>query len=129
MSGYLMVKHFHMTLAILSLLFFIVRACWAVAGSGLLMRPFVRVAPHVIDTLLLLCGLYLLSFIGIQPFIVAKLIGLVLYIVLGSLAIKRARTTGQKALFAVLAVLVFVYILGAAFKHSPWSWLAPALGA
>jgi len=129
MSGYLMVKHFHMTLAILSLLFFIVRACWAVTGSGLLMRPFVRVAPHVIDTLLLLCGLYLLSFIGMQPFIVAKLIGLVLYIVLGSLAIKRARTVGQKALFAVLAVLVFIYILGAAFKHSPWSWLAPALGA
>ncbi len=125
MPGYLMVKHFHMTFAILSLLFFIVRACWAVSGSAMLSRPFVRIAPHVIDTLLLVCGLYLLSAIGMQAFIVAKLIALVLYILLGTMAIKRARTQGQKALFAILAVLVFIYILGAAFKHSPWSWLTP----
>lgn len=127
MPGYLMVKHFHMTFAILSLLFFIVRACSAVSGSAMLARPLVRIVPHVIDTLLLVCGLYLLSAIGMQPFIVAKLIGLVLYILLGTMAIKRARTSGQKAIFAVLAVLVFVYILGAAFKHSPWSWLTPLL--
>lgn len=129
MPGYLMVKHFHMTFAILSLLFFIVRACWAVSGSAMLARPLVRIVPHVIDTLLLVCGLYLLSAIGMQPFIVAKLIGLVLYIVLGTMAIKRARTSAQKAVFAVLAVMVFLYILGAAFKHSPWSWLTPLLGA
>lgn len=125
MSGYLMVKNIHMTLAILSLLFFITRACWAVSGSARLTRPFVRVMPHVIDTLLLACGLYLLSFIGMQAFILAKLIGLVLYIALGTLAIKRARTPGQKALFAVLAVLVFIYIMGAAILRSPWSWLLP----
>jgi uncharacterized membrane protein SirB2 len=129
MSGYLMVKHSHMTLAILSLLFFIVRAGWSISGSALLTRPFVRIAPHVIDTLLLVCGLYLLAFIGMQAFIVAKLIGLVLYIGLGTMAIKRARTCRQKALFAVLAVLTFVYIMGAAIAHSPWSWLSPVLGA
>lgn len=129
MSGYMMVKHSHMTLAILSLLFFILRAGWAISGSTLLTRPFVRIAPHVIDTLLLACGLYLLSFIGMQSFIVAKLIGLVLYIVLGTMAIKRAQTSGQKAVYAVLAVLTFAYIMGAAIRHSPWSWFSSALGA
>ncbi|AHG63642.1 SirB2 family protein [Advenella mimigardefordensis] len=129
MSGYLMVKHTHMTLAVLSLLFFILRAGWSISGSSLLARPFVRIAPHVIDTLLLACGLYLLSFIGMQTFIVAKLIGLVLYIVLGTMAIKRARTAGQKAIFATLAVLTFAYIMGAAIRHSPWSWFTPMLGA
>ncbi len=124
MSGYLMVKHMHMTFAVLSLLLFVVRAGWAVSGSTMLTRPFFRIAPHVIDTLLLVCGLYLLHFIGMQPFIIAKLIGLVLYIGLGTMAIKRANTSGQKAVFAILAVLVFVYILGAAIRHSPWSWLA-----
>lgn len=129
MSGYLMFKHAHMTLAVLSLLFFILRAGWSISGSALLARPLVRIAPHVIDTLLLVCGLYLLSFIGMQAFIVAKLIGLVLYIALGTMAIKRARTSGQKTIFATLAVLTFIYIMGAAIKHSPWSWFGPALGA
>ncbi|PJX23104.1 regulator SirB [Advenella sp. S44] len=128
MSGYMMVKHSHMTLAVLSLLFFILRAGWAISGSGLLTRPFVRIAPHVIDTLLVACGLYLVFFIGMQPFVVAKLIGLVLYIVLGTMAIKRAPTARQRAVYAVLAVLTFAYIMGAAIRHSPWSWFSATLG-
>ncbi len=58
-----------------------------------------------------------------HPWLVAKLIALVIYIGLGSVAIKRGRTPLQRASAALLAVLVFVYIVGTAIRHHPLSWL------
>ncbi len=124
---YTSLKHLHMTAAGLSILFFILRACWALTGSTLLQRPAVKILPHVIDTILLLCGLALAGMLGaaaMQPWLTAKLFAVVLYIAVGSYAIKYAKTVRTRAMATALAVLIFAYIVGAAIRHSPMSWLA-----
>ncbi|WP_394065109.1 SirB2 family protein [Alcaligenes sp. WGS1538] len=122
---YMAIKHLHMTAAGLSILFFIIRAFWSVSGSALLQNRFVRIAPHVIDTVLLVCGLALAGMLGAaagQPWLITKIVLLVAYIVVGSYAIKRGKTAQSRAWAAVLAVAIFVYIVGVALRHSPGSW-------
>ncbi|NYT68162.1 SirB2 family protein [Pusillimonas noertemannii] len=122
---YLYLKHLHVTAAALSIVFFIIRACWSVQGSPRLQSRFVRIAPHIIDTVLLLAGIYLASVLGWhQPWIAAKIVGLVLYIVVGTMAIKRGKTPAGRAVAAIVAVIIFLYIVGVAITKQPMSWLA-----
>jgi len=123
--SYIFVKHLHVAAAALSILFFIVRACWSVAGSPRLQSRFVRIAPHVIDTVLLVCGFILASMIGPQqPWILAKIIGLVCYVIVGTVAIKRGRTPAARAVAAIVAAAIFAYIVGVAITKQPLSWFA-----
>lgn len=123
--SYLALKHLHTTAAALSLLFFIIRAYWSVIESAALQKKLVRIAPHIIDTVLLVCGVAMAVQIGFfQDWIIAKLIALVLYIVVGTIAIKRGNTPGSRAAAAIIAILIFAYIVGVAITHSPLSWLA-----
>ncbi len=75
------------------------------------------------DTLLLACALYLVAASGQypfqQPWLTAKVLALILYIGLGTMAIKRAPTPGSRGLFALLALLVFGYIVLVAVTRSP----------
>ena len=122
--SYLALKHLHTTAASLSLLFFILRAFWSVTASATLHTKFVRITPHVIDTVLLVCGLAMAWTIGFnQGWIWAKLIALIAYIGVGTVAIKRGKTAGSKAVAALMAVVIFGYIVGVALHRSPWSWL------
>ena len=120
---YLHLKMLHMTLAAVSLLFFVVRAAWSVQGNALMQRRWVRISPHVIDTALLLAGVALMMTLRISPhdtpWLAVKLIGVVVYIGLGAVAIRRRNVWAMLA-----AVLVFLYIAGAAMRHSPLSWFA-----
>ncbi len=88
----------------------------------------VRVLPHVLDTCLLALGVSLMIMLSAwpqqTPWLAAKLSALLLYIVLGSVAIKRGRSPAQKAVFAALAALVFLYMLSVAFSHNPLGFLA-----
>lgn len=123
--SYLALKHLHTTAAALSLLFFVIRAYWSVAESATLNKKFVRIAPHVIDSVLLVCGLAMAFTLGFnQGWIWAKLIALVLYIGVGTMAIKRGKTPAKRAGAAVVAIAIFAYIVGVAIRHNPWSWLA-----
>jgi uncharacterized membrane protein SirB2 len=61
---------------------------------------------------------------GLQPWIVAKLIALALYIGVGTIAIKRGKSAGVRAMAALIAVAIFFYIVGVALAHNPLSWLA-----
>ncbi len=123
--AYLYIKHLHVTAAAISIVFFIIRACWAVQGSPRLQSRFARIAPHIIDTVLLLAGIYLASVVGWhQPWIAAKIVGLVLYIVVGTMAIKRGKTPAGRAMAAIVAVIIFLYIVGVAMTKQPMSWLA-----
>ena len=123
--NYFAIKHLHVTSAVLSILFFIVRAYWSVSGSALLQHRVVKILPHIIDTILLVCGVILASMIGVsQPWILAKIVALVFYIGVGSYAIKRGKTPRSRAIAALIAVAIFAYIVGVALRHSPMSWLA-----
>lgn len=122
---YLYIKHLHATAAIVSIVLFIIRAVWSVKGSPRLQSGFARIAPHIIDTILLLAGIYLASVVGWhQPWIAAKIVGLVLYIGIGTLAIKRGKTPASRAAAAVVAVLIFAHIVSVAVTKQPLGWFA-----
>ncbi|MDT0512492.1 SirB2 family protein [Halomonas sp. LES1] len=128
MENYLVIKHLHITAATLSILFFMLRAVWSVREASLLQARWVRIAPHIIDTLLLTLGVVLMVMLSLwphqHPWLAAKLIALLAYIGLGTVAIKRGRSPATRDMAAVAAVLVFLYMLGAAIRHSALSWLA-----
>lgn len=125
---YLPIKHLHITAATLSLLFFMLRAWWSVREAAVLQARWVRVAPHVIDTTLLLLGVVLMVMLSMwphqHPWLAAKLVALLVYIGLGTVAIKRGSTPRARAIAALAAVATFLYMLGTAIHHSPLSWLA-----
>ncbi|WP_429022481.1 SirB2 family protein [Aeromonas allosaccharophila] len=123
---YPMFKHLHMTLALVSLLLFIYRWSLALVGSDRLQQKWLKILPHINDTFLLLFGVLLAVALqlspGQQPWLMAKLIALVLYIGLGVMALKRPART-QKLVAGVAALAVFGYMVGAAVTKSAWSWL------
>nr|WP_301282569.1 MULTISPECIES: SirB2 family protein [unclassified Halomonas] len=123
---YFLIKHIHMTAAGLSLALFSLRAWWSVRESPQLQRRWVKLLPHLIDTVLLTAGITLMIMLRAwptqHPWLAAKLIGLVAYIVIGTLAIKRGRTPTIRAVASLVAIAIFLYIVGAALSHHPWSW-------
>ncbi len=124
---YTAIKHLHMTAAGLSILFFVIRAYWSVTGSALLHRRAVKIAPHIIDTILLVCGISLtimLGSAGMQPWVLTKLLLLIAYIGVGTFAIKRGKTATTRGIAALIAIAIFAYIIGVAVNHNPGSWFA-----
>jgi uncharacterized membrane protein SirB2 len=59
-----------------------------------------------------------------QPWILAKIVALILYIGVGTIAIKRGKTPATRGAAALVAIAIFVYIVGVAIRHNPMSWLA-----
>ena len=125
---YPMFKHLHMTLALVSLLLFIYRWSLALAGSDRLQQKWLKILPHCIDTLLLISGVALAYHLQQAPFVNspwlgAKLVGLVLYIVAGTFAIKRAPSARGRLGFGLLALVLFAYIVAVAASKQTWPWL------
>ncbi len=122
--SYLIIKHLHITLAFASICFFCVRFAWSISNSAQLQQKWVRVFPHIVDTLLLSLGLYLMIVMKLwpteHPWLATKLIALVVYILLGTFAIKRGKTKIVKWGTGILAILVYVYMINVAISHNPY---------
>ena len=127
LEHYYLIKHLHMTTAIVSIAFFIVRAWWSVREVALLQRRWVRILPHINDTLLLVLGVMLTIMLSMSPhqhpWLAAKLLGLIVYILLGTVAIKRGRTPLTRGLTATAAIAVFLYVFGTAITKNPLFFL------
>lgn len=121
--SYYALKHIHMTFAVLSGALFLVRGLWMLAESRRLEQRWVKIAPHVIDTLLLASAIGLAvwssQYPGQSPWLTAKLVALVAYIGLGTVALKRGRTRQVRALAFAGALACFVYILAVAVTKNP----------
>ena len=107
---------------------FVLRGFWMLTESDRLSQRATRIAPHVIDALFLLTGIamvYLLSLPVLQtPWLLAKLIALLAYIILGAVALRRGPTPQIRLIAFVGALSAFAYVVGAALSKSPLSWLA-----
>lgn len=107
-------KHLHITFVALSILGFVLRGFWMLIASSNLQKKWVRILPHIIDTGLLLSAIAMLLTYPLapweHPWIMAKIVGLVLYIVLGYIALKKSNTVALCAALAVLAYIVAVAI-------------------
>lgn len=124
----LALKHIHMTFVLLSFLGFFIRGIWMIKDSPMLQRLPVRILPHIIDTGLLLSAIALAVVAhlspGQHPWLLAKLIALPLYIVLGAIALRPNKPKQVRIGAWVGALLVFFYIVSVAFTKSPLSILA-----
>lgn len=121
--NYLAIKHLHMLCAGISISLFTVRGIWMLADSPMLTRRWVRIAPHVNDTLLLTAAITLAVWSHQYPFdmpwLTAKVLALLAYIGLGTVALKRGRSKPIRAGAFVLALLTFAYIVAVALTRSP----------
>ncbi|MGJ7914973.1 SirB2 family protein [Massilia sp. LXY-6] len=121
---YLSLKHFHMGCAALSGSLFLLRGAWMLRASTMLQQRWVRVAPHIVDTLLLASAIGLAAwshqYPGRQPWLTAKVLALLGYIVLGSIALKRGRTKGQRQAAFAAALALFAYIVLVAVTKRPF---------
>lgn len=126
MPEYAVLKHVHVSAAGLSLALFALRGAWRLASPERLAARWVRVVPHVVDTVLLASALLLAWQIGrgAAPWLAAKVVALVVYIVLGTIALKRGRTPSIRAGAFVAALATFGYIVSVALTKSPWGALA-----
>ena len=82
----------------------------------------------VIDSLLLSAGASLWALLGYHPlqqtWLGTKLLLLLVYIVLGSFALKRGRTRHQRLAFLVAALAVVFFMVGIAHARHPAGWWA-----
>ena len=121
--SYLALKYLHVSCVILSYALFLVRGVWMMRSSPLLAQRWVRIVPHVVDTVLLASAIAMAILIRQYPFtapwLTAKLVGLIAYIALGMIALKRGRTRGVRLTAWIAAQLVFFYIVAVAVNKNP----------
>jgi len=122
--SYLALRHLHLLCVVLSASGFLLRGFWMFIDSPRLQQRWVRIVPHCIDTLLLASalGLALMShqFPFVADWLTAKLLALLVYILCGTMALKRGRSKRQRGVFFVLALLVLAYIIAVALTRNPY---------
>jgi uncharacterized membrane protein SirB2 len=127
---YTTLKLVHVTAVVLSGAGFVARYVRAVSGRRPA-RGWLAAAPHAVDSVLLASALGLAWSGGLRPLEVpwleAKLVGLVLYIVAGTIALKHGRTAGVRATAFALALLAYAWIVSVALTKHPFGWLAGGL--
>ena len=120
---YLQIKSVHVAMVIASGLLFALRGAAVLAGARWAMAAPLRYLSYTIDTTLLTAALMLLTSLKLNPFVVpwlsVKLALLVVYVVLGSLALKRARSRRARAAFYVAALATFGFMYFVARAHHP----------
>lgn len=111
---YFALKYFHISCALLSAALFLLRGFWMLRESAMLQRRWVKILPHAVDSLLLLSALVMVFWSEQYPFVqgwlTAKVLALVAYIALGTIALKRGRTRPVRLFAFIAALMVFMYI-------------------
>lgn len=124
---YTTLKLVHMIAATLTIAGFVLRGFWMLSDSDKLQHPLVRVLPHIIDTVFLLAGIGLIVTLHLPVLLPGwlqiKIAALLVYIVLGTIALKRGKTKRIRAIAFVLALLTFAYVVGVALSKSAASWI------
>ena len=119
-DGYSAVKTLHMVTVTLTVIMLLLRFFWLQTGSAMMQRRWVRIVPHLNDTLLLLSGAWLVAITHFYPFtsqgawLTEKLFGVIIYIVLGFIALgrkPRAQKVRWIAFIVATAMLVLIYHL------------------
>lgn len=118
-----LLKWTHVSAGLLSGFGFVLRYLLVRPGSAAGRTAWVRIAPHVVDTALLATGIVLAWLVHADSlgfsWLGAKLVGLVLYILFGTLALKRGRTARKRAGAFIAALACFAYIVSVAITKDP----------
>ncbi len=126
-SHFVAVRWLHVTGVALSGGLFCVRGMLRIADIPAANHWLLRYLSYVIDTTLLVGAILLTLILHQYPFtdawLTTKLLLLVLYVILGTFALKRARTRLGRSVALVSAMLTFAYIIGVAITHHPAGWV------
>jgi uncharacterized membrane protein SirB2 len=122
------VKLVHQSAVALSLTGFFVRGLASFAGAGWVRGRTARSLPHVVDTVLLLSALTLAWMLrltpGNAPWLLAKIVGLVLYVGLGVVALRPGGPLAIRATAWVAALATVAWIVSVALTKDPRGFLA-----
>jgi len=121
--SYALLKMIHVSSVILSYSLFFLRGIWLMRDSANLRQRWVKVLPHVIDTVLLTSAVLLAITIQQNPlqnsWLTAKVAGLLVYIGLGMVAMRFGKSRQAKITAWVAAQCVFIYIVLVAITKNP----------
>ncbi|KIO49935.1 SirB2 family protein [Nitrosospira sp. NpAV] len=121
--SYAALKMIHVTSIVISYLLFSLRGVWMMRGSEALQQRWVKITPHIVDTVLLTSAIALAIMIDQDPvnnsWLTAKIMGLLLYIGLGMMALRFGKTRKAKISAWIAAQLVFIYIVLVALTKNP----------
>lgn len=133
---YITLKLLHISAVTVSFCGFVARGIGVLRGAPWVRHRATRRAADLVDTVLLLSAFGMLAVIQVWPWdlpwLRAKIVGLVVYIALGVLALRPTRPGSQprpmhvRLVCWVGALLVFGYIVSVALTKSPWGagmWL------
>jgi len=121
-------KYLHVACAVLSISGYLVRGVWMMRESPWLQKKWVKIAPHVIDTLLLGAGIWLAIRIQQYPFVqgwlTAKVLALIGYIVVGAIGLKYGKTRKIRIAAWLGAIAIFGYIVLVALTRQVLPFIA-----
>lgn len=125
---YLLLRDLHITCVVLSGIGFFLRGIWRLIDSPLYLRRWAKVLPHLIDTVLLSSAIALAvlsqQYPLEQPWLTAKVTGLLAYIGFGMAAFRFSGDKRRMAFFFVLALCAYGYIVSVALTRHAAAWLA-----
>lgn len=94
--------------------------------SPSLQQRWIKIAPHTVDTVLLASAIALAWQLGISPlsapWLAAKIVALLLYVFIGTIALKHGKTKRTRLTAWLSAQMVFFYIVSVAVTHDPAPW-------
>jgi len=125
---YATLKLVHQGAVAVSVTGFCVRGLASFAGTAWVRGRAARSLPHVVDTVLLLSALTLAWMLrltpGNAPWLLAKIVGLVLYVGLGVVALRPGRPLALRATAWVAALATVAWIVSVALTKDPRGFLA-----
>jgi uncharacterized membrane protein SirB2 len=120
---YFLIRHIHTTAVAISFAGFVLRGIWMLRNSPLLHARWTGILPHAVDTILLLSAIWLAIATQQYPFVdgwlTAKVLGLIAYVLLGTVALKRGPSRPIRLAAWIGALLVFGYIVLVALTKNP----------
>jgi len=126
MMSYFWIKQLHIATVVFTICFFALRFYWMLRHPQQLQRRWVRQLSMWNDILLLSAGIIMVTMSHQYPFsspwLTTKLLLLLAYIVLGSLALKYGRSRRLRTLFGILALSTIFYIVSVALTRTPMPW-------
>ena len=125
---YLVVRTVHVAAVAISVPLLVVRASIGIRSTPERVPRVLRVLPHIVDTVLLASAVLLTVILRQYPFMVpwvtAKVLALVAYVGVGTVAVKRGATARIRAAALAVALVIAAYIVATALHHdpAPWRW-------
>lgn len=121
-----LLKFTHIACVALSYALFVLRGIWMLRDRPSLHARWMKFAPHTVDTVLLASAVTLAWQLGLSPlstpWLAAKIAALLLYIALGTVALRYGRIRHIRLSAWLMAQMVFFYMVSAAVTHDPAPW-------